>query len=540
MKKYLFCRVIFALIGTAAVLWAISALFTFRSFPVQGHLTLDDAENSVVYCAFGREGGAWSRAGKFSSDPDGNVIIDTIFFADAPRLFKVETEKKSSVMKIVRLAVSNADTAKWQVLRGSDDNKNSSVIFRIPEDVCGTLEINWLVFVSASVVLFAFFYFISSRIQIEKEEYGVFFADGIFVFGVVIFLFIPASNINKDDVLISEKRKLAEFPAFFTEGRVNRAFGREVDAFFNDRFFLRDEFLQLNQLISVFTGNDFRHAGKVITGRDNWYFYARNNAVRNYHNLDVFSNEELEKFAGDVQFINTLCSRSGKKLYIFIVPDKHKIYGEYFPAAEKIYPDSASRAEQLVSFLKKNSSVPIHYFYDDLHAAKKDALLYWKNDTHWNSYGAYIAVRKIVEIIRKDHPDIAEIDLPVTYQKTDWRGDLSPLSADILYPFVRMQKNYTSDSADSGRAFVNFSTFSAQGKHKLFFVRDSFAEQELPLLGNIFASIRALWSDYVVERSEIEHFKKADIVIFQCAERLLVQFTEGVHQTRVNLEKELE
>ena len=167
-------------------------------------------------------------------------------------------------------------------------------------------------------------------------------------------------------------------------------------------------------------------------------------------------------------------------------------------------------------------------------------MLYWKNDTHWNSYGAYIAVRKMVEIIRKDHPDIAEINLPVTYQKTDLSGDLSPLSADVLYPFVRMQKNHTADSSDSGRAFTKFSTYCENGKYNVFFVRDSFAEQELPMLGNIFYSIRALWSDYIVERSEIGHFKKADIVIFQCAERLLVQFVNGVHQTRINLEKEFE
>ena len=537
MKKYLFCRVIFALIGTAAVLWAISALFTSWSFPVQGHLTLDDAENSAVYCAFGKEGGVWSKAEKFSSDRNGNVIIEAEFSADSPRLFKVETEKKSCGIKIIKLAISNTDTAKWLVLRDSDDNKNSSVIFRIPEDVCGTLEINWLVFISAAVALFVFFSFLSSRIQIEKEEYGVFFADGIFVFGVVIFLFIPASNINKDEVLISEKRKLAEFPAFFTEGRVNRDFGREVDAFFNDRFFLRDEFLQLNQLISVFTGNDFRHAGKVIKGRDNWYFYARNNAVRNYHNLDVFSNEELEKFAGDVQFINTLCSRSGKKLYIFIVPDKHKIYGEYFPAAEKIYPDSASRAEQLVSFLKKNSSVPIHYFYDDLHAAKKDALLYWKNDTHWNSFGAYIAVRKMLEILRRDYPDIPELELPVVRYKIKWAGDLYAVLQETEYPFVNSVPAYTVAEGKENTAFTDITTSCPSKKYKVLFVRDSFGDQQMPMLGNQFACIRALWSDYVVETAELEHFKTAGIVIFQCAERLLPKFLEGVHQTRMNLEK---
>ena len=527
MRKQALCRLTAALAGTLAVLFISSGLYSRRSFPVQGSVSLDHAVNSSVRCAFDQ---GESRA--FPADIHGKAAVDSVFTADTPRLFTVTAENGN--ITGFSLTVAGDDCSAWQRLRTPDDK---TVILRIPENVTGTLQLNHLKLVLIALAAFIVFRLLSGRLIPENGVDGVFLADGLFILCVTTALFVPASRISNAEFSIAEKRRLAAFPRFLKDGKVNRAYGKELDAFFNDRFFLRDRLLSLDRTLNTFTDSSLRNTGKVIKGYDQWYFYARNNALRNYHNLDMFKYEELEQAADDIRHINSVCEKFGKKLYIFIVPDKHKIYGEYFPAAKKLYPDSAGRAEQLAGFLRKHTGVAVHYFYDELHTAKKQGLTYWKNDTHWNSFGAYIAVRKMLEILRRDYPDIPELELPVVRCKIKWAGDLSAVLQETEYPFVNSVPAYTVAEGKENTAFADITTSCPSKKYKVLFVRDSFGDQQMPMLGNQFACIRALWSDYVVETAELEHFKTAGIVIFQCAERLLPKFLEGVHQTRMNLEK---
>lgn len=363
-------------------------------------------------------------------------------------------------------------------------------------------------------------------------------AETVFVTVLLILLCLPGIRMSKETISGGENRKLAPFPELTRDGGWNFSFSREFDAYFNDHFFLRDEMLELNMRITAFTGTSMDKTGKVITGRDGWYFYARNNAYRNFHNLDRFSAAELSQAADDLNFLDRICRKEGKKLYLFIIPDKHKIYGEYFPGAAKINPDSESRAEQLTGYLQQKSAVPVLYLRETLLKHKSDGLLYWKNDSHWNPYGAYIAARQMLELIRQDHPDLPRLSLPVSREKAVIKGDLAPSFEAVEYPQAAGVPRYRVHGAPIEYAFHNTLLVNKQGKHKVLFIRDSFAVQQLPFLGNIFARTHCLWSDYVISAENVRHFRGSDIVIFQCVERLLPQFLAGLHESRKNLEKE--
>ena len=354
-----------------------------------------------------------------------------------------------------------------------------------------------------------------------------------------LFLCLPGSRMSSKDVSRTENRKLAAFPRLIKDGKWNTSFSKEFDAYFNDHFFLRDELLDLNMKLTSFTGTSLNNTGKVISGKDGWYFYARNNAYRNYHNLDLFSPGELRQAAEDLDAIAEICRKNGKKVYLFIIPDKHKIYGEYFPGADKINPDSGSRAIQLTGYLNSNTPVPVVYFGDTLINRKSDGLLYWKNDSHWNEYGAYIATLEMLRIIRQDHPALPLLSLPVFRSEVVVNGDLAPSFEAVEYPQVTVKPGFRIHGAPLDYAFHNTALFNKKGKYRVLFVRDSFAVQQLPMLGNVFAKMRCLWSDYVIKTDEMKHFKSADIVIFQCAERLLPQLLDGIHESRKNLEKEM-
>lgn len=546
MNSFLLRRLLFALLVSLAVAALSRGAWFSCSFVLQGELLPEHPEGTELCFSVGNEGKFHTPEIRVIPDKKGIIhLAEKVEFSSCDRLL-LKIRSKPGKIYFRELALDGVPVSRGEILRQNGveltaegmilEAAEGSVLWLFPEKLSGEITLNYPLLIALSVVSFLLSLALGRWIFPDEKLEAVYFIDGIFVAVMVIFLLLPGSCVSKKSISKEENRKLAPWVPLISDGRVNSNFGRDFEAYFNDRFFLRDELLRVNQWLTTFTGTGFQRTGKVIYGKDNWYFYARNNAYRNYHNLDLFSRETLSQLADDLNFIHGLCRKTGKKLYIFIIPDKHKIYGEYFPAAEKIYPDSLSRAEQLTSFIRQHTPIPVLYFYHELHKNKKAGLLYWKNDTHWNSFGAYIAARKMVEIMRQDDPELPRILLPVSYRKIAYLGDLAYLEA-LEYPEVRVKRKFKVQGSAVDKPFENTLLVNPRGRGRVLFIRDSFAVQQLPFLGNVFRQMRCLWTDYVIAPEEISSFNEAETVIFQCVERLLPEFVGGVHESRKNLEK---
>lgn len=70
--------------------------------------------------------------------------------------------------------------------------------------------------------------------------------------------------------------------------------------------------------------------------------------------------------------------------------------------------NSIGRAKQLQLYLESLNikGLFIIYPYESLLHESEKTLTYWKNDTHCNTYGAYIGYLKLINEIKKDFPDI--------------------------------------------------------------------------------------------------------------------------------------
>ena len=77
------------------------------------------------------------------------------------------------------------------------------------------------------------------------------------------------------------------------------------------------------------------------------------------------------------------------------------------------------------------------------------------------------------------------------------------------------------------------------GKYNVLVIRDSFASLLLPYMGNSFRSTTALWSDYLLTPNRIGAFDTADIVIFECVERLLPFMLNGIQASRHVIEQKV-
>ncbi len=346
---------------------------------------------------------------------------------------------------------------------------------------------------------------LKSKSRIEIVFLSIFF----------VLLCLPALNIDKNNISKKENRVLKKYSPMVTqEGKINYNYGKDFNAWFSDRFFLRRDLIDLyyNQFIIA---KNLR-TRKVIKGKDNWLFYGINSAVDSYTNKNTFSNEDLELAKKRLEEINNLAKARHKEFYFVIAPSKAKVYSEFYSELIRPQKDSISLSEQLVSYLKENSDVRVIYLKDNIIKNKDKGILYYKKDTHWNKLGAYFGYLDIMKIINKDFKN------PVfNYKKliddNDIPGDLNAslptslkIKEDIQYkkPYV---EGYSCQKTQNNN---DIQYCSGKGTKKILMFRDSFAINLIPYISTSFKKSKYVWQ-YDVDFSYMDD---ADIVILEMVE----------------------
>jgi alginate O-acetyltransferase complex protein AlgJ len=210
---------------------------------------------------------------------------------------------------------------------------------------------------------------------------------------------------NIKQISVTEKRKLAQRPAFPDSMESLTLFPQAFENYFKDQFGLRNEMMKLYNRIKFKIGDSA--SKKVAMGKDGWLFLNGETGsipFNKFRNVNLFTEIELRQFARLLtKKYEWLKKRDIQYLFI-VAPDKHTIYEEMLPSyITKANKDSA--LTQLIQYLQKNTDVPFVDLRPILMANKSNpfAPLYYKYDTHWNYYGAnfaqYEIAKKIDELI---------------------------------------------------------------------------------------------------------------------------------------------
>ncbi|MFL1676659.1 alginate O-acetyltransferase AlgX-related protein [Paenibacillus dendritiformis] len=147
--------------------------------------------------------------------------------------------------------------------------------------------------------------------------------------------------------------------------------------------------------------------------------------MNDYRGTNHFSDIELEKIKNNLNERKRWLEENDIKFYITVAPNKHTIYSEYLPSNIDEYNEK-SRLDQLIAYLSKNSEVEIIDLRPVLMENKEQYTLYKKNDTHWNSLGAFLAYSEIANSIKKDSVNIEPMTLDhYSIQKITCGGDLA-------------------------------------------------------------------------------------------------------------------
>lgn len=222
-----------------------------------------------------------------------------------------------------------------------------------------------------------------------------------------VLVILPMTKLSKAEKSEKENRMLAKYEPMFIDGKFNPYYFHKFSSYFNDRFYMRNELIRFySSIVDQYSmyGND-----RVLKGEDGWLFYKGDNSLDNFQNKSLFNENDLKHIAKYLADIDNWAKKNGKSFYVVIVPDKNKIYGEYISILTKIRDDNESRANQLIRYLKNNTDVDVLYLYDVLKANKYKGLLYYKQGTHWNDYGAYIGYQEIIRNISNAYQNITPV-----------------------------------------------------------------------------------------------------------------------------------
>lgn len=324
-----------------------------------------------------------------------------------------------------------------------------------------------------------------------------------------------------------ENRTLAPFPRY--RGLKNTAlFVAGFETYFNDHFGFRKLLIRVSNHLKETVFYD--SSGKVLIGRDGWLYWSGDRMIDHYCAGVRFGDLRLHGWQVLLETRRNWLRKFGAKYIFVIVPDKQTVYPEHLPKW-LVKSDKPSKVDQFVAYMKAHSSVEILDLRQPLIEAKETAPLYCLTDTHWNSYGAFLGLQKLIAALSRQMPGLKPLplnafdyqlvsgpggDLAVAMGQEEMkeRQDFNFTPRPPLKPF--QQSTIAAHGPYTLGPTITTDNPHANGKAVLF--RDSFAGAWVPFLGYYFNHTTYVWQ-YQWDETFLQQ-ERPDVVVDEIVERL--------------------
>ncbi len=327
---------------------------------------------------------------------------------------------------------------------------------------------------------------------------------------------------------LNENRAQAELPRITLSLASLQKFPQSYTKWFNDHFGFRSSLVKANFFIryALLGGSPSR---QVIVGKEGWLFYNGEGTIEDFRAITKFDESALAKWGQTLEKRRVWLERQGIRYVYMIAPNKSTIYGEFMPDAYTRVRTS-SGLDDMVDYLKKHTQVTVVDCRPALLAAKPGERVYFKTDTHWNPYGAFLAYREIMKPVTAWFPAIRIKTLEdfTVETKRGNGGDLTALLGGsefikddypVLKPKVGSQLKLDGIN-DQSKSPLSIEGTDGSLPRALFF-RDSFFSTVAPYVADHFSYSRYYW-DYWNSTTPIEEMiraQKPDIVVEEVVER---------------------
>jgi alginate O-acetyltransferase complex protein AlgJ len=356
----------------------------------------------------------------------------------------------------------------------------------------------------------------------HKTPNAVFFFFGLLLIAPDIGQWLHLDPISSQ----SENRRSAEKPKFSLEVSSLKELPKSCRFWINDNFgfrnaLLRGNFLLRYELLGVSPSAD------VVLGRNGWLYYAAELDSNDCRGMTVISNKQLGRWTRTVLKKKDWLAKKGIKYILVIAPNKSTIYPDFLPAAYN-WVKQDSFADDLINYIRNNSDIAVVDLKKPLLRYKQRNDLYFKTDSHWNSYGAFIAYKEIIASFSAWFPDVNPLrtdDFEISTQS--YNGDLSGMMGgqgllhDDEYTFIPKKpfNAFVSEKRDYQGSFTMRA--GSYGQLKAVIFRDSFFNALLPFVAEHFSVSRYISKDCesLSEMDEIIEKYRPEIIIEEIVER---------------------
>ena len=326
-----------------------------------------------------------------------------------------------------------------------------------------------------------------------------------------------------------EKRVLASAPALEWNLESIQAFPRSFENFYNDHFGWRSSLIHWNNYLRVaWLGSS---SPRVIVGAHGWLYYGTQRCRESYRNINLFSDEALAGLQEELE--KTQQWRVQRNiLYLNVwVPNKDTIYPEFLPSW-MVKVNEESRLDQWIEWMTTHTSIPVLDLRPALFEAKRDGLIYFRTDSHWNDVGSYIAYREIMKTVAPWFDSLTEIDpgrIDIHTAKSSG-GDLAGMldmqkyydheyrTADIVKPQAKKVVFDRTSTSLAQDVRVTAMELPGSTAPSLMVFHDSFGIFLIPYFSETFSRVVFVESLFNQVAVEMEH---PDLVLDVHVERLL-------------------
>lgn len=174
-------------------------------------------------------------------------------------------------------------------------------------------------------------------------------------------------------------------------------------------------------------GLGVRSLPTVIVGREGWLFLAQEqpglNEQHYFLGLTPFSPDELERWERVLEKRRRWLGQRGIVYIVVIAPNKSSVYADKLP--DEYQGDRRTRLDQITSYLgSRGSGVALIDPRQVLIEGRRQYETYWATDTHWNTWGAFLACGEIIRNVGLPGMEMMPLDRFSIRRVEDIRGDL--------------------------------------------------------------------------------------------------------------------
>ncbi|HWB00853.1 MAG TPA: hypothetical protein VG713_20315, partial [Pirellulales bacterium] len=149
---------------------------------------------------------------------------------------------------------------------------------------------------------------------------------------------------------------------------------------------------------------------EVVLGRSGRLFLCCRRTLDDFRRVKTLDDRMLDAWQAMLENRAKWLARRDIQYVVLACPNGQTIYPEHMPRSIKQL-DRPSTFDQLIARLRAGGIVTVVDPRDELRAAKANREVYYRTDSHWNDYGAYLGYRLLMQQIARRYPAAAPTDL---------------------------------------------------------------------------------------------------------------------------------